>query len=180
MLLIVAIFSAIASGARAGGPPRNGLMQFFEPAVPARPAPEITLFDGDGNLVPLSDFKGRVVLLNFWATWCAPCVREMPTLDRLQAKLGGPGFTVIAVSEDRGGAKVARPFLKKLGLDNLGVYVDVGGKVTRALGVTGLPTTLLIDAKGRLRGGLSGPAEWDSPEAVALIRYYIDGPGAAD
>jgi hypothetical protein len=104
----------------------------------------------------------------------------MPTLDRLQAKLRGADFTVIALSEDRGGAKVAGPFLKKLGLDNLDVYIDIHGRASRALGVTGLPTTLLIDAKGRLRGRLQGPAEWDAPEAVALIRYYLDGPGAVD
>jgi thiol-disulfide isomerase/thioredoxin len=125
----------------------------------------------------LSDFAGRVVLLNLWATWCAPCVREMPTLDRLQAELGGPDFEVVALSSDRAGAAAVEPFFRTHGLSRLGVYLDPQGEATRALGTRGLPTTVLIDREGREVGRLEGVAEWDSPEAKALIRAYIDRKG---
>ena len=140
------------------------------------PAPQTGFFDRSGALVTLAAFRGRVVLLNFWATWCAPCIREMPALDRLQADLGDRGLAVLAVSQDRGGAKVVRPFLEKLELDNLEIYLDPDGELGRDTGLRGLPTTLLIDRRGWLVGGLLGPAEWDSPEAALLIRYYLKQP----
>ncbi|MEE8226331.1 MAG: TlpA disulfide reductase family protein, partial [Kiloniellales bacterium] len=121
----------------------------------------------------------RVVLLNFWATWCAPCIREMPSLDRVQAQFEEAGLTVVAVSEDFAGVPVVQPFFERLKLEHLQVYLDVESALAKELGVRGLPTTLLIDRQGRLVGGLEGPAEWDEDDAVALIRYYLGEPPPA-
>lgn len=154
-------------------PQRSGLAAFRWNDPPRR-LPEATFADADGATVRLSEFRGRVVLVNFWATWCAPCVREMPSLARLQERLGGPEFTVVAVSEDREGREVVVPFVNKHGLAGLPVYYDGSGTASRALGVTGIPTSLLIDRRGREVGRLQGAAEWDAPDALALIRGQIE------
>ncbi len=154
------------------GPPRTGWMEQFTVIDNPLPAPRVPLLNGAGSQVFLSDFKGKVVLVNFWATWCAPCVREMPGIDKLQAKLGGKDFTVVAVNEDRGGVASAKPFLKKLGTTNLALYVDSKMAMMRAFKVRGLPTSFLLDREGRIVGKLEGIAEWDTPEVEGLIRYY--------
>ena len=154
-------------------PPLDGWMQQFTLNDPPLPVPDTAIRNGDGKPMRLADFKGRVVLVNFWATWCAPCIREMPSLDRLQAAMGSDAFTVLAVNEDRNGAKVAAPFLKKLGIEHLGVNLDDKMALARALGVRGLPASFLIDRNGRVVGALNGIAEWDSDEAKALIRFYV-------
>ncbi|MCG8543531.1 MAG: TlpA family protein disulfide reductase [Alphaproteobacteria bacterium] len=155
-------------------PPLDGWMQQFTLNDPPLPVPDTAVRNGDGQPVRLADFKGRVVLVNFWATWCAPCIREMPSLDRLQAAMGGNGFTVFAVNEDRNGAKVAAPFLEKLGVKNLGINLDDKMAFARSLGVRGLPASFLVDRNGRIVGALHGLAEWDSDEAKALIRFYME------
>ncbi len=148
----------------------------FEPTAPPVAVPEVGFSDGVGRALTLDDFLGKVVVLNLWATWCAPCVREMPSLDRLQGALGGPGFEVVALSLDRGGAPVVDRFYQKYGLVNLGKYLDPGSRSTAALGVRGLPTTVLIDARGREIGRVQGPAEWDSDAIVAFLRRHIGPP----
>lgn len=148
----------------------------FAPTEPPRPVPEVTFTTAAGDPRSLDDFRGQVVLLNLWATWCAPCVEEMPALDRLQARLGGPDFQVVAVSSDRGGAEVVEPFFRKQGLTALPVYLDPDNRVARALGVHALPTTVLIDRAGREVGRLQGAAAWDSPEALELLRPYLASP----
>jgi thiol-disulfide isomerase/thioredoxin len=155
------------------------LAENFTWLEPPEPAPATPFALGDGGETTLAAFRGRVVLLNFWATWCAPCVREMPSLDRLQAKLGDEGLEVVAVSEDFAGLEQVRPFFERLQLENLAIYLDSDGALAKALGIAGLPTTLLIDREGRIVGGLEGPAEWDSDEAVALIRGYLERPEKA-
>jgi thiol-disulfide isomerase/thioredoxin len=132
-----------------------------------------------GEAIGLADFRGKVVLLNIWATWCAPCRREMPTLERLQAELGGPDFEVVALSIDRKGISVVKEFYDELGLRELGMYVDTSAKASRELGALGVPTTLLIDREGNEIGRLLGPAEWDSPEMVDFIRGQIRQPSEA-
>jgi len=149
-------------------------MQQFTLYIPPLPVPDIRFLDADGKEKTLKDFKGQVVLVNFWATWCAPCIRELPSLDRLQAQMGGKDFTVLAVSVDRGGTKTAAPFLEKHGWKNLTVNMDRNMALSRALGVRGMPSTYLISRTGAVMGVLVGPAEWDSEEAKALIRYYLD------
>jgi thiol-disulfide isomerase/thioredoxin len=135
--------------------------------------PEIRFEDGQGRAVTLANFKGKVVLLNIWATWCAPCRREMPTLDRLQVRLGGPDFEVVALSIDRQGIKIVEQFYKELKINHLAMYIDTSGKIGRDLNVRGLPTSLLIDRSGRELAWMIGPADWDSPASIAFIRPYL-------
>jgi thiol-disulfide isomerase/thioredoxin len=145
-------------------------------ADPPAAVPALDFVDGDGRSMTLADFRGRVILLNVWATWCVPCRKEMPTLDRLQAKLGGADFQVIALSIDRQGMAVVKPFYRDVGLAALGIYIEQSGKATQLLHAVGVPMTLLIDRQGREVARKMGPAEWDSPEMVAIIRRYLDRP----
>ena len=138
-----------------------------------RPLADLRFKDSSGRSVSMADFRGKVVLLNIWATWCAPCRREMPTLDRLQAELGGPEFEVVAVSIDRKGLEVVSAFYAEIGVSHLAAYIDGSGKAAGALSVRGMPTTLLIDRDGRELGRLVGPAEWDSTEMVAFIHTQL-------
>ncbi len=137
--------------------------------------PALAFSDGQGRLTGLADFSGRVVLLNIWATWCAPCREEMPTLDRLQAALGGPGFEVVALSIDSGLA-VVQAFFKQIGVRHLHPYLDTQ-QHAMSLGATGVPLTLLIDGQGRELGRKLGPAKWDAPAVIELIRGHLPGPG---
>ena len=141
-----------------------------------RDLPVSRFVDGEGADLTLADFRGKVVLLNIWATWCVPCRREMPTLDRLQARLGGPEFHVLPLSIDRGGPDVVRRFYDEIGVNHLGVYVGAERSTMSDFGVIGLPTTLLVSRDGKEIGRLVGPAEWDSGEAVSLFRSVIATP----
>ena len=146
-----------------------GQMAAFVHKKSPEPLPEITFNDAAGKALTLADFKGKVVLLNLWATWCAPCREEMPALDRLQKALGGDNFEVVALSLDRKGAEASQKFLTETKADNLKLYIDASAKQGTALKIVGMPTTILIDKEGREVGRLAGPAEWDSEEAKALI-----------
>jgi thiol-disulfide isomerase/thioredoxin len=135
--------------------------------------PDLRFKDGSGKPVSLADFRGKVVLLNVWATWCGPCREEMPTLDRLQATLGGPDFAVIALSIDRAGIAVVDAFYTEIGVENLSRYIDESGRVAQQLNALGLPTTLLLDREGREIARHVGPAEWDTPAMVAFFRQHL-------
>lgn len=133
------------------------------------PLPDVTFVDGAGKERSLKDWRGKVVVLNLWATWCIPCRKEMPGLDRLQAELGSDQFEVVAVSADKTGIEGARKFLAQVKAERLAVYADPGIRITSTLKAVGMPATILIDREGREIGRLVGPAEWDSKEAKALI-----------
>ena len=135
-------------------------------------------FSGGGTPTSLAAFRGKVVLLNVWATWCPPCLEEMSTLDRLQAAMGGPGFEVVALSIDHGGLPVVQSFFDRTGIKRLQPYMDTFGDVSSNLGVAGVPLTLLIDRESREIGRKLGPAAWDDPWMVKLIRSHM-APGAA-
>lgn len=126
--------------------------------------------DKDGKPRSLREWRGKVVLLNLWATWCAPCRKEMPSLDRLQSELGSSKFEVLAISADKTGVEGARKFLDQIKVGKLGVYADPTVRIHSGLKAIGMPATLLLDAEGRELGRLVGPAEWDSEEAKTLIR----------
>ena len=134
--------------------------------------------DAAGKPVTLDRYRGKVLLVNFWATWCAPCIHEMPTLDRLQAALGGPEFAVLTVSLDRKGMAAVAPFWEEQGYEHLPILLDSRWKTARRLGVSGLPATFLLDRKHRIVGYLLGPAEWDSPQARAFLRFFVARPGS--
>ena len=138
-----------------------------------RPLPEITFEDGNGEALTLADLRGKTVLLNIWATWCVPCREEMPTLDALEAELGGPGFEVVPLSVDRAGPEVVRKFYAEIGIEHLGLYIDASMRASFDLQAPGLPTTLLIDSEGRELGRLVGPAEWDTPEMIAFLKNHL-------
>ena len=150
---------------------------FARPVMPFHDAPRELLsppfIDGDERQLTLADFRGRVVLLNVWATWCVPCREEMPTLDALQARLGGEEFHVLPLSIDRAGLEPVRRFYDNIGIRHLGMYLAEDLRAMQALAVVGLPTTLLIDRDGREIARVVGPAEWDSPEAVAQFESVI-------
>ena len=148
-------------------------MRDFELAKQPKPAPALSFTDMDGKELSLADFKGKLVVINLWATWCAPCVKEMPSLNRMNAKLRDKGLALLSISQDRGGAKVVAPFLEKLALKSLPVYLDPRGGVQRALGVRGLPTTVVIDGQGRELGRYEGDATWDGPDALALLNHFL-------
>jgi thiol-disulfide isomerase/thioredoxin len=138
-----------------------------------QPLPPIAFTDESGRPLTLDDWRGKVVLLNVWATWCGPCRAEMPTLDRLQAELGGDRFEVVALSIDRAGVGVVRKFFDEIGIEHLRIFVDDTMKISRDLKIFGLPATLLIGPDGRELGRLIGPAEWDAPDMIAFFRTTI-------
>ena len=144
-----------------------------------KPLPELGFVDGKGRELTLGTFKGQTILLNIWATWCVPCREEMPALDRLEAKLGGPDFQVVALSIDRDGLPAVRAFYEELGLQALGIYVDQSGQAAYELGAVGIPTTLLVDPEGREIGRTVGPAEWDGEEVTQFLAQYLAGQAVA-
>ncbi|MGF1649392.1 MAG: TlpA disulfide reductase family protein [Hyphomicrobiaceae bacterium] len=133
----------------------------------------VTFNGEDGQELDFSAWRGRVVLVNLWATWCAPCRHEMPDLDRLQKTLGSADFEVVAISVDRGTPDKPRAFLEEIGATSLKLYHDPSSRIGARLKVIGLPATLLLDRNGREVGRLIGPAKWDSPDAIRLIEAAV-------
>jgi thiol-disulfide isomerase/thioredoxin len=144
----------------------------FIPASPPQPAPEVSFTDLAGHQVALAAFKGKLVLLNLWATWCQPCLEEMPSLVKLQEKIEDK-LTVVAVSEDRRGKDAVEPFVAKHGFDTLKIYLDPKSTVGHAFSVRGLPTTLVIDTKGQLVGRVEGAAGWDSDKMAKVLQPFL-------
>ena len=148
-------------------------LKYLETPVPAA----ATAFtDGAGTSHTLADFKGKVLVVNFWATWCAPCVKEMPTLDALQASMGGDTFAVIAINQDREGQKVAEPFIAKNEWKNIALYVEPSARFQKDARIMGLPTSILIDKQGNEVARLEGTMAWDAPEVKAEIQKLIEKP----
>jgi thiol-disulfide isomerase/thioredoxin len=152
---------------------KSGQMAAFVTKKTPAALPEIAFSDASGRSVTLSDFKGRTVLLNLWATWCNPCREEMPSLDRLQQVLGSDKFEVVALSLDKQGAAASQKFLEDVNAKALKLYVDATGKQGTVLKLVGMPTTILINKDGLEIGRLAGPAEWDSLEAKKLIEAAL-------
>ena len=148
------------------------------PSLPEA-APQFAARTMEGAPFDLAALKGQAVVLNFWATWCGPCIRELPSLARLNTALGGETAQVVLVSQDRGGFKQTDRFLKKLQVDFPDSFIDERLKFSRAIGVVSLPMTILIGPDGKEVGRLVGHAEWDSPEALALIDWYRNGAGSS-
>lgn len=142
--------------------------------------PELVFQDASGATRSLQDWRGRMVLLNLWATWCEPCRKEMPALDALQAELGSPRFEVVAVNVDTRDPDKPKIWLKEFGIQRLAYYADSEAKVFQDLKVAGrafgMPTTLLIDSQGCEVATLAGPADWASDDAVKLVKAALTGP----
>jgi thiol-disulfide isomerase/thioredoxin len=144
--------------------------------------PDLAFEDADGKPKKLSDWRGRTVLVNLWATWCVPCRKEMPALEALQERLGGPDFQVVAVNVDTRDPDKPKSFMKEANLTRLGYFSDQKAKTFQDLKqmgrAVGMPTSVLVDARGCEIATLAGPAEWDSDEAVKLITAAVK-PAAA-
>jgi thiol-disulfide isomerase/thioredoxin len=152
----------------------TGAMANFTFSDPPKPVPPISFTAAGGTAADLTQFRGKVVLVNLWATWCAPCRAEMPAIDRLAAEFDGPDFQVVALAEDRGGWDKARAYLEEVGASHVTLLLDQTMQSGRDWGARGLPTTLLLDRDGHEIGRMIGPADWESAEAKALIRSLID------
>jgi thiol-disulfide isomerase/thioredoxin len=175
VFLLVAPALGAADEGEADMPDRTKLGEFVPSSQPFT-APAISLADTNGHSVELSELRGKLVLVNLWATWCEPCLREMPSLERLQSRLG-ERITVLAVSEDRGGNKTVEPFIAKLGLKSVKIYIDPKSEVGHAFGARGLPTSFLIDREGKVLGRVEGAAEWDSPKILGVLEPLLSGNG---
>ena len=144
--------------------------------------PDLAFEDGDGKPRKLSEWRGRTVLVNLWATWCVPCRKEMPALDSLQTKLGGPKFEVVAINIDTRDPEKPKNFLKEAHLTQIGNFSDQKAKVfqdLKAVGrALGMPTSVLVDSQGCEIATIAGPAEWASDDAVKLISAAVNPPAA--
>ncbi|HET6376321.1 MAG TPA: TlpA disulfide reductase family protein [Methylocella sp.] len=170
----VSACSSRAEGAARLKPLVHGEIAALMLSVKPKPLSDLSFTAPDGTKMSLSEFKGRTVLLNLWATWCVPCRTEMPALDRLQGLLGAENFTVVAINVDT--AKLERPkaFFGEAGIKNLTLYADSTAAAFQSLKqagkALGLPTTILIGKDGCEIGTMAGPARWDSPDALALLK----------
>ncbi len=157
---------------------RQGDMKKLNFHSAAKTVPEAAFEHQDGTAATLADFKGKVVVLNFWATWCAPCRKEMPMLSELQAELGGEAFEVVTLATGLNPPPAMKKFFSEIGVDNLPLHRDPKSQVARQMGVFGLPITVILDRQGQEIARLQGDADWNSDNARAIIQAVIDG--AAD
>jgi thiol-disulfide isomerase/thioredoxin len=178
LVLVTGGAVATALADKGDGPPLSGAMHEFILQTPPAPAPDVAFSDGDNATLGFKDFKGKVTLVNLWATWCAPCVKEMPSLEALKKARGGADFDVVTISEDRGARQAVDPFFEKNGLTALPRYTDADSAVGRALHIRGLPTTVLLDRDGNEIGRFEGGANWSGSDAQALIDWAIKGEDA--
>ncbi len=156
---------------------RQGDMQAMVLHGEAQDLPEVSFTDADGNELTLADLQGRHILLNFWATWCAPCRVEMPSLNAVQQDMGGDNFAVVTIATGRNPIPAIERFFEEQDITDLPIHLDPRQSMARALGIFGLPVTLLLTPEGREAGRLRGDADWSSPEAMALLQAWSDPQG---
>lgn len=183
LVRLAVLYTAVALGANAATAGtvaelealRDGDMRKLVLHDDARPLPDVALVDTGDVEHRLSDLAGRIVVLNFWATWCAPCRHEMPSLDRLQAALGGDDLAVVPVATGRNPVPAIQRFYNEAGIANLPVLRDPGSTLARQMGVLGLPVTVILNREGQEVARLTGDAEWDSESAVAILTALVAG-----
>jgi thiol-disulfide isomerase/thioredoxin len=164
----VGVMLVAMSAAFAGELPTNFIIhETPEPGAPVR------FEDDQGQPRSLADFRGKIVLLNVWATWCAPCIKEIPALDHLAAALSDVDFSVVAVSVDRKGIDAVRKVFTERDVQKLPIYIDRSAEALRTVRAIGLPTSLLIDREGREFGRAVGPAQWDDAATIAFFRHVV-------
>lgn len=150
----------------------NGCGEGLKLAIVGRPAPDFTLVDRKGTTWTLSELKGQVVFVNFWATWCPPCREEMPSMQKLYSMLPKDKFKMLAIL-NKDDPKLADTFAKKFGI-TMPILDDLDNKAGKEYGLTGVPETYIVDKQGVLREKFIGPAQWDSPRFVQMLTKYIN------
>lgn len=173
--LLAALPGLALAAPRAQASPQDGGLSRLREA--SRPAAAVAFQDAEGRERSFTDFAGEGLVVNLWATWCPPCVAEMPSLDRLAAMLRGERVRVLALSSDRGGRAVVEAFYGRVGIRHLEVWLDPRGAAARGMGVRALPSTVIVDRAGMERARLEGEAEWDHPGLVAAVRRLVGPPG---
>jgi peroxiredoxin len=144
----------------------------YSPLKRGHSAPNFTFPGLDGKIVSLADYRGQVVLVNIWATWCPPCVDEMPSMEKLHQELQGENFEILAISIDAVGTKAVAPFMKKYNL-SFPALIDPDGTIKTLYHMTGVPESFIIDRQGILVEKIVGPRNWAAPEAVRYLRNLI-------
>ncbi len=160
----------LGAGIAAAEPVPEGMSVYPQP----RPIPQIKFQDDAKEVLTLEDFRGKVVVLNLWATWCPPCREEMPTLDALQGELGSERFEVMALSIDRAGPQIVRDFYEEIGIEHLRLYIDPSTRTMGTLGIPGIPTTLIVGPEVRELGRLVGAVDWASGEMLTYFQGLIE------
>ena len=177
MLIGGAALAALPRRLRADGdmpPSFNGKRRPWTIVRPPAPAPVLRLTTKKGSVVTTDRFKGRVILLNFWATWCPACLYELPDLEKLHVMLGREGLSVVPVNLDENGHRVAQPYFERLGIRNLPLLLDPAGDSATLYGLReGLPWSFLVDRQGLMQGYLMGAADWTGEDGLALLRHYL-------
>ncbi len=176
-LYVILFIPTAGEATHSASEPSDGTVQSFRSLQPPREPPYFEFQNHNGQTINLASFRGKVILLNLWATWCVPCIREMPSLDRLQAKIGKEDFVVLPISLDRGGRPVVEAFYRKLKIRHLGIYLDPELSVQKAFPIDVLPANFLVNRDGRVTGFLRSYVDWDAPEAATVIRQMISSSG---
>ena len=174
MLIAVGAMAPLTYAYHEKSEPSDGTVMSLRAVDPPRPVPDFVLENGTDRRVSLSDFKGRVVVLNLWATWCPPCIRELPALERLQRSFPESSLTVIALSVDRSGYAISNSFFDKLGIEDLTLLADPEQRVGAFFPVDVLPATFILNRDLHVISYLRSYAAWDAPEALALFQYLVD------
>ena len=174
------MFSAagtLAAGLIGGKPRAQELQDLATALVPVDPpvaAPDIEFISADGKPHRLAEFRGHGMVINLWASWCVPCVEELPSLAALSKTLAPDDIAVLALSSDRGGAQAVATYYQQHALTGLPVLLDPKSAAAHALHVRGIPTSVIIDKQGRERARLEGSADWSAPAAAAIVRKLVD------
>lgn len=177
-LILATAGGTLAAGLGARKPRAEGLTPLekaLEPMDPPADLPDTPFVDADGKEHRLSEFRGRGMVVNLWATWCAPCVAEMPSLAALSKALAPADIAVLPLSSDRGGAPVVEAWFRSHGISSLPVLLDPKGTLARSWKARGIPTTVLVDKDGKGRARLEGAADWASPQAASAVRKLLAG-----
>ena len=176
MLLASVLYLALAIGANAQGIDEDlltGEMRGLVVHDAPQPASDLPFLRTDETEGSLADYEGKLVVLNFWATWCAPCREEMPSLQNLQDRLGGDDFAVVTLATGFNQPQAIRRFFEETGVSDLPQYRDINQQIAREMGVFGLPITVILNEEGHEVARLRGDAHWDSPEAIAVIEALL-------